>query len=748
MPSHTRTSAYRRSYGAERKTTSVALTPEMRKTKEAEKEKLKKCNNRLVNYIDKVHDLVEANKALKTENALLRKAAGHDQQKDVAGLYEDELSRLRSKVEELSVENQKLEIEKENLKYDLDELEEKYDEVSKEKEDIEKEVKNLRKDVDDATIERVSMESKLENLQETLQLERQAHAVELDNLRSQIQPVHAVVVENEPSSLTPDLTDAIQQVRQQYEAFNTKNMESLDSYYKEKVEGLHKQNKSLQEDNNILRIENNDQRKQIHQLELELESLRSKTDNLERQIDDLEDRLAKQNNTSQEKIHALGKELDDAKQDLGKYLKEYQDLNNLKLSLDQEIAIYHKLLQGEESKNIDVEVAEGKPVRARSASPAARKSRSHSRSSASSRSSSASSKSSEGSPTRTTSDVVGEMLEEKAPKEEKGVVSVTWKVKGGTVRPSEPFNPADDAEKLHEAIKGRGTDEDTIINILAGRNKAQRLAIANVYEDKYDTELIEDLKQDLSGDLKTVTLHLMWSRSVMDANALRKAVKGFGTDEAVLIEILCTQTSREIQEIKASYASEFPDRSLEEDIEKETSGSFKQFLLAVLKANRPVDSGTVLANQADEDAQELHKMAVKDWTPAHPKFLEIFTQRSFEHLWFLFNQSWPKLSEDNLLETIDKECKGDLKKGLKALIRFSVFIPPLYYATQLHEAMKGFGTEDEQLIYIVTTRSEIDMIDIKEEFGNKYGEPLAKKIKSETKGDYRKMLLKLIDEDD
>ena len=64
---------------------------------------------------------------------------------------------------------------------------------------------------------------------------------------------------------------------------------------------------------------------------------------------------------------------------------------------------------------------------------------------------------------------------------------------------------------------------------------------------------MKDLEGELSGNLLTTVQHLMWKKSVLDAQALRKAIKGFGTDEAVLIEILCTQSSVEINDIKKDY---------------------------------------------------------------------------------------------------------------------------------------------------------------------------------------------------
>lgn len=52
----------------------------------------------------------------------------------------------------------------------------------------------------------------------------------------------------------------------------------------------------------------------------------------------------------------------------------------------------------------------------------------------------------------------------------------------GTVKPYSPFNPIDDAEKLYKAMKGIGTNETVLIDILCKRTAQQRMQIASAYK--------------------------------------------------------------------------------------------------------------------------------------------------------------------------------------------------------------------------------------------------------------------------
>ncbi|GAB0181616.1 annexin A13 [Grus japonensis] len=222
-----------------------------------------------------------------------------------------------------------------------------------------------------------------------------------------------------------------------------------------------------------------------------------------------------------------------------------------------------------------------------------------------------------------------------------------------------------------------GTDEKKIIEVLSSRTSEQRQQIKQKYKALYSKDLEEVLKSDLSGNFEKAVLALLDLPCEYEARELQKAMKGAGTDESLLIEILCTRNNKEIVNIKEAYKRLF-DKDLESDVKSDTSGSLQKILVTVLEATRD-ETQQVNAELAEQDATDLYKVCGKD-----------------------------------IEESIKSETSGDLEKAYLTLVSCAKDCPG-YFATLLHKSMKGGGTDEETLIRILVTRAEgCDLIGITE----------------------------------
>lgn len=301
------------------------------------------------------------------------------------------------------------------------------------------------------------------------------------------------------------------------------------------------------------------------------------------------------------------------------------------------------------------------------------------------------------------------------------------------------FNPEADVQKLREAMKGAGTNEAAITEVLAHRTIAQRQRIKEAFKQSVGKDLADDLSTELSGNFRSVVLGLLMLQPVYDAYELRTAIKGAGTEEACLIDILASRSNDEIKTINAFYKKKY-EKSLEDDVSGDTSGMFCRVLVSLLTAGRD-ESDHVDEAQAILDAKEIFEAGEARWGTDEVKFLTVLCVRNRNHLLRVFDE-YRKVSGKDIEESIKREMSGNLEDVFLAIVK-CVRSKPAFFAERLYKSMKGLGTTDSVLIRIMVARAEIDMLDIKEQFQKMYGKSLHSFIKGDTSGDYRKILLEL-----
>lgn len=296
-----------------------------------------------------------------------------------------------------------------------------------------------------------------------------------------------------------------------------------------------------------------------------------------------------------------------------------------------------------------------------------------------------------------------------------------------------------DAAVLRKAMQGWGTDEPPIIEVTTKRNNADRQQIKKYYKTSFGRDLEEDLDKELSGNFRKTVLAMYKTPVDYDASELYLAMKGIGTNEDTLIEIIGTRSNSQLTAIKKRF-KELYNKDLEAEVKDETGGDFQRLLLSILTCNRS-DTTEIDYDKLDKDVKDLYDAGEGKCGTDEQTFNRIFSLRSPAELRFI-NKSYEKHCGKDLFPVIESEFSGDIRRLLKTVLHSSIDISD-YFAKRIYKACKGLGTNDAVLLRVLVSRDEIDLKKIKEIYPQKYKMTLYEEIKDETSGDYKNILLQI-----
>lgn len=360
-------------------------------TRLQEKEEMQNLNDRLVIYIDTVRRLESENNRLQSIVLSYNENSNRDVN-EIKKLYENELDDAKLLIDELAKEKAKYEIQVNKLIADAEEtaakltkkerefknLETKFKtceaeaiefkaryeslqaECSHDREelkqlrphaaDLEQQLKRLKKQLEDETLQRVDLENKNQTLKEDLTFKAQLYGKEIDQLRSskrvEIEQVDVRLRDEYDSRLVSEL----QRIRDETEFKILEMKEEVERRYLSKHNEVESNLKRSQQVQASLKEELSGYKSLVEELQTEIKSLQTKLAFNDTKIKDLEDKLRKSNLKYEKDIADKDLEVDKVRKEISDLLLEYQELYDIKIALDMEIAAYRKLLESEEQR--------------------------------------------------------------------------------------------------------------------------------------------------------------------------------------------------------------------------------------------------------------------------------------------------------------------------------------------------------------------------------------------------------------
>ncbi|MDQ7824337.1 MAG: annexin, partial [Candidatus Eremiobacteraeota bacterium] len=291
-------------------------------------------------------------------------------------------------------------------------------------------------------------------------------------------------------------------------------------------------------------------------------------------------------------------------------------------------------------------------------------------------------------------------------------------------RPTEASARAD-AEALHSAMAGLGTNDTVLINILATRNKDQIEAIKNAYRQTYGHSLEDDVKGDTSGTYETALLTIINNAPPATAPA----------------------PATPVTPAPAPVATPAPAPSVAPaPVATPAPAPTPAPVAAPAPVAPPQPAAPVNEAQASAraDAVALHNAMAGAGTN-ETVLTNILSSRNNSQI-RLIKEEYQRLYGRSLENDVKSDTSGNYETTLLKLLEGQrsearpTEASARADAEALHSAMAGLGTNDTVLINILATRNKDQIEAIKNAYRQTYGHSLEDDVKGDTSGTYETAL--------
>uniref|UniRef100_A0A663N8F9 IF rod domain-containing protein n=1 Tax=Athene cunicularia TaxID=194338 RepID=A0A663N8F9_ATHCN len=303
----------------------LEIDPSIHQVRKDEKEQIKTLNNKFASFIDKVRFLEQQNKVLETKWTLL-------QDQDALLVF------FQGGCAQHSFSSQAAPPQQGTGQPHLQAWPDLGQEEVPGAADVP--MVALFQDVDAAYMNKVELEAKRAGILCVL-------PQELAQLSAQVSDTAVILSMDNNRDL--DLSSIIAEVKAQYEDIANRSRAEAEAWYQTKFEELQATAGKHGDDLRNTKGEISELNRLIQRIRSEIENTRNQCATLQTAIGDSEERGELALKDAKAKIIDLEDALQKAKADMARQLREYQELMNVKLALDIEIATYRKLLEGEET---------------------------------------------------------------------------------------------------------------------------------------------------------------------------------------------------------------------------------------------------------------------------------------------------------------------------------------------------------------------------------------------------------------